>query len=374
MPLKTKSLFVCQQCSYESMKWLGKCPECESWSSFQEESRTISKGKPKGKKNEAKPLISGSMDNYARLQTKIKEFDRTLGGGLVPGSVTIIGGDPGIGKSTLMLQVLDRLDTSDKLLYVSGEESQRQVQLRAQRLGLNNDRILFSTETNLENLIEIIADTKADTVIIDSIQTLSSSEIESIPGNISQLRACTAKLTRYAKDYTVPIVIVGHITKEGNIAGPKVLEHMVDTVLYFEGDNQYDYRILRCTKNRFGPVNEIGLFQMTAMGLTELSNPSEIFLSQENETQSGNAIVAILEGNRTFLIQIQALVSKTQFGMPQRTATGIDHRRMNLLLAVLEKRFGKPFGFYDVFLKVSGGLKIDEPAAYLVNFAVHARN
>jgi DNA repair protein RadA/Sms len=347
------------------MKWLGKCPACGAWSSFQEEMRSAVKDKTRKAKNTVQPLMSGSLEINQRVQTTIKEFNRTLGGGFVPGSVSIIGGDPGIGKSTLMLQVLEGLETPGKLLYVSGEESQRQVQLRAERLGLKSDKVLFSSETNLENLLDIIGDTNAEAVIVDSIQTLSSDEIESIPGNISQLRICTAKLTRYAKEHTVPVIIVGHITKDGNIAGPKVLEHMVDTVLYFEGDNQYDYRILRCTKNRFGPVNEIGLFRMTAGGLEELTNPSEIFLSDTENQQSGNAIVAVLEGNRTFLIQIQALVSKTQFGMPQRTASGIDHKRMNLLLAVLEKRFAKPFGFYDVFLKVSGGLKIEEPAADL---------
>ena len=365
MKSKMKSVFVCQQCSYESMKWLGKCPECDAWSSFQEETRTPVKEHPQLAKNKAEPLMSSTQEKYERLRTNIKEFDRTLGGGLVPGSVTIIGGDPGIGKSTLMLQVLDKIESNGKLLYISGEESRRQVQLRGERLGLNNKNILFSSETNLENLLATIESTGAGAVIVDSIQTLYSDEIESIPGNISQLRTCTARLTRHAKDHTVPMIIVGHITKEGNIAGPKVLEHMVDTVLYFEGDNQYDYRILRCTKNRFGPVNEIGLFRMTALGLEELTNPSEIFLSEDGDLNSGNAIVAVLEGNRTFLIQVQALVSKTQFGMPQRTATGVDHRKMNLLLAVLEKRFGKPFGFYDVFIKVSGGLKIDEPAADL---------
>ncbi len=362
---KIKSLYICQQCGHESMKWLGKCPACDAWSSFQEETREAVKDKPRKTKTSAQPLMSGSSEVFNRIKTSIMEFDRTLGGGIVPGSVTIIGGDPGIGKSTLMLQVLEGLKNTGKLLYVSGEESQRQVQLRAERLGLKSENILFSSETNLENMLEIVHDTKAEAVIVDSIQTLASDEIESIPGNISQLRTCTAKLTRYAKEHMVPVIIVGHITKEGNIAGPKVLEHMVDTVLYFEGDNQYDYRILRCTKNRFGPVNEIGLFRMTAGGLEELSNPSEIFLSETDNQESGNAIVAVLEGNRTFLIQIQALVSKTQFGMPQRTATGIDHRRMNLLLAVLEKRFGKPFGFYDVFIKVSGGLKIEEPSADL---------
>jgi DNA repair protein RadA/Sms len=279
--------------------------------------------------------------------------------------VTIIGGDPGIGKSTLMLQILNQAEISGSMLYVSGEESQQQIQARAHRLGMTGNKILFSSETNLENLLELCTDQQIQLIIVDSIQTLYSSEVESIPGNISQLRTCTAQLTRFAKENTIPVIIVGHITKEGNIAGPKVLEHMVDTVLYFEGDSQYDYRILRCTKNRFGPVNEIGLFQMTAQGLVELRNPSEIFLTDSQERQSGNAVVAVLEGNRTFLIQIQALVSKTQFGMPQRTASGIDHRRMNLLLAVLEKRFAKPFGFYDVFLKVSGGLRIDEPAADL---------
>jgi DNA repair protein RadA/Sms len=279
--------------------------------------------------------------------------------------VVIVGGDPGIGKSTLMLQMLNNIKSQKSLLYVSGEESKVQVRLRADRLGIAKENILFSAETDLHRLMAMIKDTDPEVVIIDSIQTINSEEIDSIPGNVSQLRNCTAALMRLAKETAIPIFLIGHVTKEGSIAGPRVLEHMVDTVLYFEGDREYDFRILRNTKNRFGPVNEIGLFQMTGDGLKGIINPSQIFLSKQEEQTSGNAIVAVMEGNRPLLVQVQALVTKTQFGMPQRTASGIDQRRMNLLLAVLEKRYRKPFGFQDVFIKVAGGLRIDEPAADL---------
>ncbi len=365
--IKQKSLYICQQCGYESAKWMGKCPECNSWSSFQEEIRQDVKKSTRTLRVPAKasPLFEGEIETLPRMLTGIPELDLTLGGGIVPGVVVMIGGDPGIGKSTLMLQMLDKIGGSKNLLYISGEESKSQIHLRGTRLGLSGKNILFSGETNLHNLLQLLNETDPAGVVIDSIQTLNNEEIDSIPGNVSQLRSCTATLLRYAKETGVPVFIIGHVTKEGSIAGPRVLEHMVDTVLYFEGDLQYDYRILRSTKNRFGPVNEIGLFQMTRKGLEGIKNASQIFLGGSEIQASGNAVVAVMEGNRPFLVQVQALVTKTQFGIPQRTASGIDHRRMNLLLAVLEKRYHKPFGFNDVFIKVAGGLRIDEPAADL---------
>lgn len=364
---KQKSIYICQQCGYESAKWLGKCPECQNWSSFQEEVRQINKrdSTSSPKVSAVTPLLDGEIEVSTVLSTGVPELDRTLGGGIIPGMVVMVGGDPGIGKSTLMLQMLDKIKTTKNLLYVSGEESKSQVHLRGDRLGIKAPNLLFSAETNLHNLFTVISETDPEVVIIDSIQTISSDEIDSLPGNVSQLRNCTAALLRQAKESGVPVFLIGHVTKEGSIAGPRVLEHMVDTVLYFEGDREYDFRILRSTKNRFGPVNEIGLFQMTGDGLQGISNPSQVFLSKQDEQTSGNAVVAVMEGNRPLLVQVQALVTKTQFGMPQRTASGIDHRRMNLLLAVLEKRYKKPFGFHDVFIKVAGGLRIDEPAADL---------
>jgi DNA repair protein RadA/Sms len=332
----------------------GRNPICERY----EKKSTVSSVK-------STPLLSGKIEAYQRQQSQFEEFDRTIGGGMVPGSAILIGGDPGIGKSTLMLQLLNGIKENQKSLYVSGEESHSQILMRAKRLNVENTNIHFSNETNVENLLGLFSNLTPDLVIIDSIQTLYSSEIDSIPGNISQLRMCANELLRYTKENSITLFLIGHVTKEGSIAGPKVLEHMVDTVLYFEGDNQYDYRILRSVKNRFGPVNEIGLFRMSELGLQAVSNPSELFLENADYQNSGNAVTALLEGNRTILIQVQALVTKTQFGNPQRTATGIDHRRMNLLLAVLEKRCGKPFAFYDVFLKAAGGLRIDEPAADL---------
>ena len=368
MKVKQKTIYICQQCGYQTSKWMGKCPDCESWSSFQEEILQTTKEsalKRKGPATELKPLLSGETEVLPHISTGIVELDRTLGGGIIPGSVVLIGGDPGIGKSTLMLQMLDRIESEGNLLYISGEESRNQVHLRAKRLGVSGRNLYFSVETNLENLLSLLEQHEPSAVVIDSIQTLNSDELESIPGNVSQLRICTAALIRLAKEKGVSIFLIGHVTKEGGIAGPRVLEHMVDTVLYFEGDQQYDYRIIRSTKNRFGPVNEIGLFQMTKEGLRGIIDPSGVFLDHGEIQSSGNAVVAIMEGNRPFLVQVQTLVTKTQFGMPQRTASGIDHRRMNLLLAVLEKRYRKPFGFHDVFIKIAGGLKVDEPAADL---------
>jgi len=365
--MKEHILFVCQNCGYESVKWLGKCPECQAWHTFSEEARIRMKKEPKARKSERPvvELLDSPDEYYKRTSTGIGELDRAMGGGIVQGSVVIIGGDPGIGKSTLMLQMLDKQKANEAALYISGEESWSQVYMRARRLGIKDKKISFSAETNVEAIINLINQNKPAVVVIDSIQTLYNSEVDSIPGNVSQLRTCTGQIVQFAKESHIPVFIVGHVTKEGNIAGPKVLEHMVDTVLYFEGETQYDFRILRCTKNRFGPVNEIGIFQMASNGLQEVANPSEIFLSGQGIDQSGDALVVVMEGNRPFIIKIQALVTKTQFGMPQRTATGIDHKRLNLLLAVLEKRFRKPFGFHDVFVKVAGGLRIDEPAADL---------
>jgi DNA repair protein RadA/Sms len=343
MKNKNKTVFVCQQCGYTSAKWLGKCPECESWSSFQEEVQSVKDIRKKSKSVaiSSTPLFTGKIQEYQREHSKFEEFDRTIGGGMVPGSAILIGGDPGIGKSTLVLQLLNRLNENKTSLYISGEESHNQILIRAKRVNANNTSIHFSNETNVENLLVLFSNLDPDVIIIDSIQTLYSNEIDSIPGNISQLRVCANELLRFTKEKGITLLLIGHVTKEGSIAGPKVLEHMVDTVLYFEGDNQYDYRILRSVKNRFGPVNEIGLFRMTENGLQAVSNPSELFLENTDYQNSGNAVTALLEGNRTILIQVQALVTKTQFGNPQRTATGIDHRRMNLLLAVLEKRCGK---------------------------------
>lgn len=367
MKNKGKTVYVCQQCGYSSIKWLGRCPECENWSSFQEETQSEKNLQNKQRSTSVKsaPLLSGKIAEYKREKSQFEEFDRTIGGGMVPGSAILVGGDPGIGKSTLMLQLLNGIKSEMISLYVSGEESHNQILMRAKRLSVENNNIHFSNETNVENLIELLSNLMPKFVIIDSIQTLYSNEIDSIPGNISQLRMCANELLRYTKENSITLFLIGHVTKEGAIAGPKVLEHMVDTVLYFEGDSQYDYRILRSVKNRFGAVNEIGLFRMTSNGLHAISNPSELFLENQENNNSGNAVSALLEGNRTILIQVQALVTKTQFGNPQRTATGIEHRRMNLLLAVLEKRCGKPFAFYDVFLKAVGGLRIDEPAADL---------
>ncbi|MCK5032268.1 MAG: DNA repair protein RadA [Calditrichia bacterium] len=367
MKNKSKTIFVCQQCGHTSAKWLGKCPGCESWSSFQEEIQSVKDLRKKSSNLSIKstPLLDGKIEQYQREKSNFEEFDRTIGGGMVPGSAILIGGDPGIGKSTLMLQLMNGINENKISLYVSGEESHSQILMRANRIGATNKGIHFSNETNVENLLNLFSNLKPEIIIIDSIQTLYSSEIDSIPGNISQLRMCANELLRYTKENGTTLFLIGHVTKDGSIAGPKVLEHMVDTVLYFEGDNQYDYRILRSVKNRFGPVNEIGLFRMSEIGLETVANPSELFLENADHQNSGNAVTALLEGNRTILIQVQALVTKTQFGNPQRTATGIDHRRMNLLLAVLEKRCGKPFAFYDVFLKAAGGLRIDEPAADL---------
>jgi DNA repair protein RadA/Sms len=367
MSKKTKTLFVCDNCGYQSIRWLGKCPECQSWDSFQEQAII--------KKNESSATATTSLDpipldaihskDEQRILSNIEEINRILGGGIVTGSVVMIGGDPGIGKSTIMLQLLNKSPENIKKIYVSGEESLKQIQQRAKRLSITGENTFFLNDTNLESLIATLEKHQPELVVIDSIQTISSEDIEGIPGNTSQLRYCTSKLVQTAKANQISIFLIGHVTKDGAIAGPKILEHVVDTVLYFEGDSQSDFRILRTTKNRYGAINEIALFQMGRDGLIPVSNPSELFLNLDLDDRQGTAVVSVLEGNRSMLVEVQALVTKTQFGMPQRTATGIDHRRMNLLLAVLDKKCRKPFGFHDVFVKTAAGLRLDEPAADL---------
>ncbi len=368
MSRSNKSTYICNACGYQTQRWLGRCPECMSWSSLEEhieKSPSGNKGDRTIKAAELIPLTEKRNANEIRVRTGISELDRVLGGGIVQGALIMIGGDPGIGKSTIMLQMLNKISVGQKSVYISGEESLEQIQDRAERIGFNNKNIFFLSETNIENMTGLLEKENPALVIIDSIQTVSSEEIDGIPGNSSQLRYCTAKLQYFAKNNNIPVFIVGHVTKDGSIAGPKIIEHMVDTVLYFEGDNNHDYRILRCIKNRFGAVNEIGIFQMQKTGLEPVPNPSELFLNSGEHDRQGTTVIAVMEGNRPLLVEVQALVTKTQFGMPQRTSTGFDQRRINLLLAVLEKKYGKPFGFHDVFIKTAGGLRIDEPAADL---------
>lgn len=367
MNKKSKTIFVCTVCGYQSLRWLGKCTECGTWDSFEEQVHSKKSEKKQGTviAGDLITLDSKELVESDRTITKIKELNRVLGGGVVKGSVVMIGGDPGIGKSTLMLQMLNHLPEDSKKIYISGEESFNQIRHRARRLSINGSDIYFLNDTNLENVIAHLEKYQPQIVIIDSIQTMASEMVESIPGNAGQLRFCTSRLVRIAKQNNMAIFLVGHVTKDGTIAGPKILEHIVDTVLYFEGDTQSDYRILRTTKNRFGAINEIALFRMGSEGLIAVSNPSELFLNMDQDDRQGTAVVTVLEGNRPMLVEVQALVTKTQFGLPQRTATGIDHRRMNLLLAVLEKKCGKPFSFNDVFIKTAAGLRLDEPASDL---------
>jgi DNA repair protein RadA/Sms len=370
---KVKTQFVCQSCGYISPRWIGKCPECSEWNSFSEEvsaSSSESGQKAKGARlqenSSQRPqrLSEISMSNEDRRTTGITEFDRVLGGGLVPGSIVLVGGDPGIGKSTLMMQMVHGL-LAMKTLYVSGEESASQLKSRAQRLGLNHDLLYILTETNVEAVLDSIRTLAPELVIVDSIQTMYRPMIESAPGSVAQVRESTALLMQIAKMTGIPIFVIGHVTKEGMIAGPKVLEHIVDTVLQFEGERTHAYRILRAVKNRFGSTNEIGVFSMTGAGLEEVPNPSEVFLSQRQYGSSGSAVSAVLEGSRPVLIEIQALVTNTTYSSPQRTVTGYDSRRVAMLLAVLEKRLHTRLSQSDVFINVAGGLKVEEPAADL---------
>lgn len=364
---KTNTVFYCQECGYESVKWLGQCPGCKAWNSFVEEPvKTTSKGRvTMGVREDVKPLPISQIDlkEEERLSTGIGELDRVLGGGIVPGSLTLVGGDPGIGKSTLLLQVCQKLAEKEvTVLYISGEESLRQIKLRAERMGAFSDHLKLLCETDLDVIDETVRRMKPSVVVIDSIQTMFRADLSAAPGSVSQVRESTAVLMQLAKGEGISVFIVGHVTKEGTVAGPRVLEHMVDTVLYFEGDRHASYRILRGVKNRFGATNEIGVFEMRASGLEEVLNPSEYMLTGRPEDASGSVVVCSMEGTRPILIEIQALVCNTNFGIPRRQATGTDFNRMNLLMAVLEKRLGMQMASCDAYINIAGGLKVLEPA------------
>ncbi len=368
MATKTKTTFFCQNCGSQYAKWQGQCTACKEWNTIAEE--VVQKAEKVAWKTEehtpakrvAKPLKVSQIDTSeeARYKTNDGELDRVLGGGLVPGSLTLLGGEPGIGKSTLLLQISLRLPF--KTLYVSGEESQKQIKMRAERISAKTDNCYILTETKTQNIFRQVEAIAPDIVIIDSIQTLHSDYIESSPGSISQIRECTTELIKFAKETATPVLLIGHITKDGNIAGPKILEHMVDTVLQFEGDRNHVYRILRSLKNRFGSTAELGIYEMQGSGLREVSNPSEILISKKDEELSGTAIASTMEGMRPLMIEIQALVSTAVYGTPQRSTTGYNAKRMNMLLAVLEKRAGFRLGAKDVFLNVTGGISVDDPA------------
>lgn len=368
--MKNKTSFFCQQCGYESPKWAGKCPSCGSWNSFVEERVEKTTGRnavselwtdEKKDNSKAKSIESIVAEEEIRMLLPDAELNRTLGGGLVQGSVILIAGEPGIGKSTLFLQCAMQWP-GVRTLYVSGEESAHQIKMRAERIGATNENLYLLTTTDTNTIFQEIKKIKPQWVIIDSIQTLESPNIESAPGSVSQVRECAAELQRFAKQTNTPVCIIGHITKEGNIAGPKILEHMVDTVLQFEGDRHYAYRILRTLKNRFGSTSELGIYEMTGQGMRGVTNPSEILLTQHDEPLSGIAIAAAIEGLRPMMIEVQALVTQAVYGTPQRTTNGFDLRRLQLLLAVLEKRGGFHFGMKDVFLNIAGGLKIEDPS------------
>ncbi|MEX6688405.1 DNA repair protein RadA [Danxiaibacter flavus] len=367
---KVKKAFFCSNCGYESPKWLGKCPSCNQWNTFVEEVLEKSNGKAPNEwkeysTNPTKPRIVSLHDiattEENRLITGDAELNRVLGGGIVPGSIVLVGGEPGIGKSTLFLQNALQLKNVTTL-YVSGEESEQQIKMRADRLRIQNENFYLLTEAQTNIIFKEIKKLKPDLVIIDSIQTLQSEFIESSPGSVSQIRECAAELQRFAKETNTPVFLIGHITKDGSIAGPKILEHMVDTVLQFEGDRHYTYRILRTLKNRFGSTSELGIYEMTGDGMRPVLNPSEILLTQKEEQLSGSAIAATMEGLRPLLIEIQALVTQSVYGTPQRTVNGFDLRRLQLLLAVLEKRGGFHFGMKDVFLNIAGGIKVEDPS------------
>lgn len=364
-----KSIFFCQNCGHEESKWLGQCPMCKEWNTFVEEkitmSKTVETAKSRGEL-EVVTLSSVSTTEDERMKTGIGELDRVLGGGIVPGSLVLVGGDPGIGKSTLLLQVCQRLaEGNKKVLYISGEESLKQIKLRANRMGDFSESLYLLCETNLDLIRTVIEREKPEVVIIDSIQTMYNEAVGSAPGSVSQVRESTNILMQLAKGMNISIFIVGHVTKEGTVAGPRVLEHMVDTVLYFEGDRHASYRILRGVKNRFGSTNEIGVFEMRRSGLAEVENPSEFMLNGKPEHASGSVVACAMEGTRPMLMEIQALVCKTNFGMPRRTAAGFDYNRVNLLMAVLEKRIGLPLSGYDAYVNIAGGIKMNEPAADL---------
>ena len=365
---KVKTQFVCQSCGYRSPKWLGKCPECDTWNSLVEEQivempETKRQGWGLSADYPPRPITEIEAEERGRLKTRIEEFDRVLGGGIVAGSIILIGGDPGIGKSTLLLQVSDRLSRGElKVLYVSGEESPRQTKVRGERLGIHAANLLVLSETSLDKIFSELQKLKPAVLVIDSIQAVFTSELQSAPGSISQVRESSARLMQLAKGTGIPIFLIGHVTKEGSIAGPRVVEHMVDTVLYFEGGANHPYRILRAVKNRFGPTNEIGVFEMKESGLEEVLSPSEIFLSERPENVSGSVVVPSMEGTRPILVELQALVTSSSLAIPRRTAIGVDYNRLALLVAVLEKKMGLKLYNQDIFLNVAGGIRVDEPA------------
>lgn len=369
---KKKTKFCCQVCGYETPKWMGKCPGCNEWNTMVEEVEL-----PKSSRRQSfvtsaetmagtnKPQMITAIQSVSepRIYTEYMEMDRVLGGGIVPGSLVLIGGDPGIGKSTLLLQISSQLaNQNQNVLYISGEESPRQTKLRADRLRIQSDNLFVLSETDLAYIEKAIDEMNPSFVVIDSIQTVYHPEVQSAPGSVSQVRECTSHFMRIAKTKGIAIFLVGHVTKEGSIAGPRLLEHMVDAVLYFEGERHHTYRILRAVKNRFGSTNEMGIFEMKEEGLREVLNPSEIFLEERSEGAAGSIVVASMEGTRPVLVEIQALIAPTSFGNPRRMATGIDHNRVSLIMAVLEKRVGLLLGAYDAYLKVAGGIKLDEPA------------
>jgi DNA repair protein RadA/Sms len=368
---KLKIKFCCQECGQESAKWLGKCPGCQAWNTFVEEVESITKTQMTHSsllhtKEKAISIINIKSGEEQRILTGNKELNRVLGGGLVPGSLLLVGGDPGIGKSTLLLQTsYDLTQVGKKVLYISGEESVRQTKLRADRLNASSELLYVLCETNLEQIEESIEEVQPDFVVIDSIQTVYHPAVSSAPGSVSQVRECTGHFMRIAKIKGIATVLVGHVTKEGAIAGPRMLEHMVDCVLYFEGERHHSYRLLRAVKNRFGSTNEIGIFEMRESGLVEVSNPSELFLSERSLGVAGSTVVASMEGTRPVLVELQALVSATNFPSPRRMATGIDHNRLTLIIAVLEKRMGMFLQNQDAYVNVAGGIKLDEPAVDL---------
>ena len=364
--MRSKVVYVCQNCGAKESKWVGKCPQCGEWNSFVEEVENVSRGKrnaPVIGNTSSRPLKLSEVKVNAdeRMNTGDEELNRVLGGGLVPGSMILLGGEPGIGKSTLVLQFALR-NHCGKVLYVSGEESVSQIKMRAQRLGLENDECFFLSGNSLENVLEHARVMQPRLLIIDSIQALATEGVGAIPGSLSQIRECTNTLLRFSKENTVTTILIGHITKDGQLAGPKILEHMVDTVLHFEGDQQHMYRILRSMKNRFGSTSEIGIYEMLQAGLRQVTNPSELLLSNHGEDLSGIAVAATVEGVRPILLEVQALVSTAAYGTPQRSATGFDARRLNMLLAVLEKRVGFRLGSKDVFLNIAGGIRVNDPA------------
>ncbi len=376
---KQKTVYTCQSCGHASYRWLGRCPDCGSWDSFLEERVFEQKalGRSHALQTEAvpRPISTLDMAEEDRVRTNIGEFDRVLGGGMVPGSTVLIGGDPGIGKSTLLLQAMGSLAAAGhKVLYVSGEESLRQIRLRGERLGALSENLLVLAETSLEKVLDILNKNRPGVLVIDSVQTLASAAFESSPGSLSQVKEVAACLISYAKKTDVPVFLVGHVTKDGYIAGPKALEHMVDTVLYFGGERGHQFRVLRAVKNRFGSAMEIGIFEMKEDGLDEVLNPSEIFLAERPEGASGSAVTSSLEGTRTVLVEVQSLVCPTVFGIPRRTVVGVDYNRVMLLAAVLEKKAGIALANHDIFIKVAGGIRLDEPAVDLGVIASLASN